>query len=116
MIDVYSVPGWCPKHDCRVHEDALCGSCVVDSRIAEERDRKRRAAVVIGEWRAEAFTQVELPPPVGRHDAIARHLLQSGDYTSGNDANPKQRYGDLKVPLHLVPPALPPQPCRASRG
>ncbi len=53
-----------------------------------ERERKERAAVLMAEWRAEAFKQLELPPPVG------------------DGANPKKRYGDLKVPVHLVPPAL----------
>lgn len=64
---------------------------------APEQDR---LDVLMAEWRAESLStdyhlkhkQLELPPPVGR-----------GDDT---EANPKQRYGDLKVPLHLVPPAL----------
>lgn len=50
-----------------------------------------RLDVLMQEWRAEPLgAQLELPPPVG----------------SGSDANPKKRYGDMKPPVHLVPPAL----------
>ena len=31
---------------------------------------------------------------------------QCVSHYSGDESNPKQKYGDLKVPLHLVPPAL----------
>ena len=37
------------------------------------------------------------------HEEIAKRLAAETDEAMSKPANPKQQYGDLKVPLHLVP-------------
>lgn len=93
--------GRCEVHDTNVRAGGSCPRCLIEQYEEPNMGTPRDATF-------EAHPPSCCPPPeLGIFSLPTEALAAAMERVNPpEDPNPKQRYGDMKVPLHLVPPAL----------